>query len=215
MKRHRWLLLGLILVLLSWAPGSVAKALASYAVFDTWIQYQGFSWDGNSYIMRADPVNMWSMLPITPTESGFFSREETYDFAGISGFCLEREPGGSWEGGTFDPHRMGPPIASFSCALNVIQDDPLRFTDLTWGAKILKDGIETTLYSESADFFDCDYDSRSGGGSFILEECCFIFSLSGNVIDVTTVPIPSALLLLGSGLIPLALYGRGKLVRRN
>jgi hypothetical protein len=125
------------------------------------------------------------------------------------------------------------------------QSGPTRFTNLNWEVKQIDSGSETTILSGCADadlianggsrfgsvymdhgpiFIPVEYTCSNqdpwgninpdrfyfyGEGNISFNET-FIFSVTGNVV-----PIPSALFLFGSGLIPLALYGKGKLFRRS
>jgi hypothetical protein len=53
-------------------------------------------------------------------------------------------------------------------------------------------------------------------GEGVVDSYPVTLSLTGHVIDTTApVPVPSALLLVGSGLVRLAFYGRRKVVRRS
>lgn len=77
------------------------------------------------------------------------------------------------------------------------------------------------LQQESFDFFtyiDQRYGWHDWSYTSILDERAYktvTLSVTGYVIDTTAVPIPSALLLVGSGLIRLAISGRRKLVCRS
>jgi hypothetical protein len=205
MKKQKWVLLILIMALVfSWAPEAVAGPLPSQVSFDPVISCPGFNLDGNSYRMILDPVYLPLNLSKTPTTPGYFSQEEIYPFhfTGSSSGIYE-----------FDPTFLGPNIASIDYDLTVLQTGLLRFTNLNWGLKMVNDTEETLLNSGSADtnfLGSSDYlvISPVASNFTLLDNSDLIYSLSGTTVFVS---IPSALLLFGSSLMGLALYGRGKL----
>lgn len=224
MKRQRWLLLGLMVVVLSWAP----VAQASTASFD----FRGlgeYSYTGglfNEYEYDA-VCDVSGSLSITPTATGLITQQQNF-ISYLSGGFHTLIPW-NYRGPDYITVDLG--SAYFAWQLSMDQSGQLRFTDLTWEIKYLKDGPETTFFQipVSADLinnggFAEDYGKESpdlgvtvtipiswtnvgdvyytGSGSFYGNGPIFTLSVTGHVA-----PAPPSLILLVSGLAAMAGLG--------
>lgn len=234
MKRQKWLLLGLMVVLaLSWAPPAQASCVY-FEFYNTGPGIVPIDQDYTTYNIRVNGLYGGWALDGTPGAPGLFIQEGAIHTLITASFLSFSPTPGEQGPPSIQPFPYGPLTGFFRYYIALDQSQPLPFADLSWEAKMVKDGVETTIFSLSADAdlithggikggfvtFDLGQISIPVSWTYVADDLgwwgsgssetdlTFTISQTGHVV-----PVPSSLVIFASGLVGLGGLGWRKMTR--